>query len=233
MQTIGDRMKQNYEIPSRHKLLRRTPVIIRIDGKAFHSFTRGMEKPFDRLLIENMISTAQVTGSEMQGFKAGYAQSDEVSFLLTDYDNLQTEAWFGYVKSKVETITASIMTVVFSKCIQSPSCSNNAFFDARAFNVPREEVSNYFLWRMLDWERNSLQMYARSIFSANQLHKKNSSDIHEMLHSVGKNWAVDLDAQLKNGTWFFSDDTIRTDIKPAYGEINNVLGQFVYDNPNP
>lgn len=229
MDSLGDRMKKNYEGPNRHFLTRRVPVIIRIDGRAFHTYTKSLEKPFSPYLTINMIESAKALFEE-QGCKLAYVQSDEASFLFTDYDDLNTEAWFGYNQSKLESVAASIFTAKFN--------SNNKFqqlanFDARAFNVPREEVANYFLWRAKDWHRNSLQMYARSVFSHKELHNKDSNEIHEMLNLLNMNWA-DLHPQLKNGTFLklvrqkeISMLVETYDVKDNYEEINKLVNEFI------
>lgn len=224
MKAIGDRIKSNYENRARHELTRRTPVIVRIDGRAFHTFTRGMEKPFDQRLIDAMVVSAAAVSAEIQGFKAAFIQSDEASFFMTDYDTFQTDGWFGYCKSKIETISASIMTAAFNRKI---AFDRDAHFDARAFNVPREEVTNYFLWRALDWERNSVSMYCNAHFSHKQMHRQGKADQHEMLHSIGRNWAADLTSQQRNGTWILGDGEIRADVLPKHDAINKVLESMV------
>lgn len=218
--SLGDRMK-GYEAPARYLLTRRSPVIVRVDGRAFHTLTRGMDKPFDHKFINRMIKSAILTSDSMQGFKAGYVQSDEASFLLTDYDDHETQPWFGYVKSKVETITSATMTAHF---IQAGS--GFGVFDARAFNIPRDEVANYFLWRSKDWHRNSVQMYCRSFFSDKEMHGQGKADQHEMLHSIGKNWTADLSEVERNGTWIFKEG-VRYDIRPNFHEINEAISPLV------
>lgn len=225
---IGDRMKANYEDRARYYLTRRTPVIVRVDGRAFHTFTRGMNKPFDFGFMDAMRYAAGAVCDEAQGCKAAYIQSDEASFLLTDYDTLQTEAWFDSNKSKVETISASVMTAAFNQYIQRPVV---AHFDARAFNIPREEVANYFLWRMLDWERNSVSMYCGAHFSPKQMHGQGRADQHEMLHSIDKNWTTDLDERTRNGMWIIRDEgggwTWRDDILPQWAGIDAILQPMI------
>ena len=215
---LGDRMKENYENRSRFFLTRKVPVIIRLDGRAFHTLTANMKKPFDDVLIGEMVRSAIETAREMQGFKLGYVQSDEASFLLTDYNNLETTAWFDYNLSKLTSISASIMTGEFNKVWYG----RIAHFDSRAFNIPKEDVANYFLWRALDCERNSLSMYCQSLFSHKELQGKNCAQQHEMLCGIGKNWA-DLGDQLKNGTFITKSFEIRTDILPTYGNILTLL----------
>lgn len=224
MKAIGDRIKSNYENRARYELTRRTPVIVRVDGRAFHTFTRGMNKPFDQKLIDSMVAGAVAVASEMQGFKAAYVQSDEASFFMTDYDTLQTDGWFGYCKSKIETISASVMTAAFNRNI---ALSHDAYFDARAFNIPKEEVANYFLWRCMDWERNSVSMYCNAHFSHKQMHGQGKAQQHEMLHTIGRNWTTDLTSQQRNGTWIFGQGEKRTDVLPSYDVINGLLSLLV------
>lgn len=218
--SLNDRMQRNYENPARHLLTRRVPVIVRVDGRAFHTFTRGFQKPFDQRLIDSMIVAATTVAGEIQGFKLGYVQSDEASFVMTDYDKLDTDAWFGYVKSKVESITASIMTAAFARCMRLASITTLAYFDARAFSIPTHDVANYFLGRAKDWSRNSVLMYARSFFSHQDLKNKCIPEIHEMLHSAGYNWSTNLAGEEKNGTFLVGPDCqIRSDVEPHYPQI--------------
>lgn len=201
---LSERMKE-YEYVSRDYLTKRTPVIVRVDGKAFHTFTKDFDRPFDHILSESMIAAACRLFDEMQGCKLAYIQSDEASFVLTDYDDLGTQGWFGYNRSKIETISASCMTMRFNQCMRLASRYGGAMFDARAFNVPPDEVTNYFLWRALDWHRNSIAMYAQANFSQKELHKKTISDMHDMLHDIGKNWTLNLYDGERNGTFLYRD----------------------------
>lgn len=113
--SLGDRMKTFYEnIPKTH-LTRRQPVIIRIDGKAFHTFTRGFQRPFDNILIESMQETMKYLCENIQGCKMGYCQSDEISLLITDYETINTAAWFDYQVQKMCSIAASMATLAFNR----------------------------------------------------------------------------------------------------------------------
>ena len=221
MTALGDRMKGNYEHRQRVYLTRRMPVIIRLDGRAFHSLTRKMVRPFDGQFITAMRKAAQFVADDIQGCKVAYVQSDEVSFLLTDYDKLQTEGWFNYNLCKMVSIAASEMSVEFSMYLDTPG-----IFDGRAFNIPREEVANYFLWRAQDWHRNSVLMYSQKFFSHKQMHGKNLNDLHEMLHKIDKNWTTDLVSHFKNG-WWCNNSTWRSDILPDYARINAVISPYV------
>lgn len=223
---LGDRIKR-YEAATRHLATPKTPLIVRVDGRAFHTFTRGMERPFDAKLILAMVGAAKEVAAGMQGFKVAYVQSDEVTFCVTDYDSLEAQGWFGYNLQKVISISAAMMSV---NLIKQLGTDELPVFDSRAFNVPIEDVVNTFLWRAKDWERNSLQMYSRAFFSHKELHGKKHSDMHEMLHKVGKNWATDLSQQEKNGTFILANDDgleIRHDIEPRYEAIQGSIGHLI------
>ena len=198
--SIGNRMKENYENRYRVKLTRRMPVILRLDGRAFHTLTRKCKKPFDKIFQATMQSTAIELCSQIQGAKCAYVQSDEISILLTDFDRLTTEGWFDYNLQKIISISAGIASAYFTSHYMYDG--HIAVFDSRAFNIPKEEVCNYFIWRQQDWFRNSIQMLSQSHYSHKQLHKKNTSDMHEMLHEKGVNWA-DLEPVWKNGLFIF------------------------------
>jgi tRNA(His) 5'-end guanylyltransferase len=198
--SLGNRMKENYEYSCQSKLLRRVPVIIRLDGKAFHTFTKNCIKPFDDFLREAMEQTTIKLCKEIQGAKCGYVQSDEISILLTDFDRLNTNAWFDYNIQKIVSISASMTSTKFNAFYNTGS--NLALFDSRAFNIPKEETCNYFIWRQQDWIRNSLQMLAREYYSHKELYQKKTSDIHEMLHEKNINWNNIAD-KWKNGSFIF------------------------------
>ena len=147
--SLGDRMK-SFEDVERRKLTKKVPVIIRLDGKAFHTFTRGSEKPFDRRIIKAMQDTTEFLMRNIQGAKFGYVQSDEISLLILDTDSYETSAWFDYNVQKMASISASMAAVQFSeiyRCLTPPNEFKPAYFDARIFNLPKFEVPNYFRWR--------------------------------------------------------------------------------------
>lgn len=203
--SLGDRIK-SYEAAYQHRLTPKSSLLIRVDGKAFHTWTKGLDRPFDAKLIEAMQLAAIRTAHEMQGFKLAYIQSDECTFLLRDTDTYQTQGWFGYEVNKVVSVSASLFTAWFNKVMRNPYTGLPAVFDSRAFIVPDTDVPNVFVWRQKDWARNSLSMLARSHFSHKALAGKKLSEVHEMLHGVGVNWAQ-LDPVLKNGT--FIDRALR------------------------
>lgn len=223
MTSIGDRIKA-YEACSAPRLTPNAPVIIRVDGRAFHTFTRGMKRPFDSVLMKVMVRAAVETAREMQGFKLGYVQSDEATFLLTDYDTHDTAAWFGNEVNKLVSLSASLFTGYFNAAFRGEHPP--AAFDSRAFTVPREDAPNVFVWRQQDWARNSLQMVARAHFSHKQLHGKHRGAIHEMLHGIGVNWSRDFTAQEKNGTFILADKSMHHEVW-RYGEIDSYLGALL------
>lgn len=219
------RMKANYESRSKQFLTRRTPVIIRLDGKAFHTYTKGLDKPFDEGLIEDMEETTRFLCENIQGVKLGYCQSDEISLLLTDYEDFDTQAWFDYNVQKITSISASMATAKFNLLRTQRVVSEEmqkyrgyienmktslAFFDSRVFNIPKEEVSNYFLARQKDAVKNSVAMLAQSLYSPSELHKKNGSDMQEMCFQKGYNWN-DLSYKKKRGCTIMKVQKTMTD----------------------
>lgn len=202
--SLGDRMK-GYEKQSRSNLLRRTPVLIRIDGKAFHTWTRTLKRPFDDEMIDAMVTTTNGLVQNVQNCVCGYTQSDEITLLLKDWNKHDTAQWFDGQVQKICSVSASMATAEFNfwvTHIGSDRISQNgpAFFDSRCFNVPMAEVTNAFIWRQQDAERNSLQMLARSHFSHKALDGVKRDGLHDLLHTVGVNWN-DLPAWKKRGVF--------------------------------
>jgi tRNA(His) guanylyltransferase len=208
---MGDRMKGDYEARAQTQLPRRTHTIIRIDGKAFHTYTRGLDKPYDKRLMDDMTETAWHLCQEIQGARVGYTQSDEISILLTDFATRQTQAWFDGNVQKIVSIASSIATAYFSSL--RPAGQKLAFFDARVFTIPQDiEVVNYFLWRQRDATRNSISMLAQAHFSHKQLHGLSTGQMQELLWSEkGINWNDEY-PRFKRGTivvprWVTADVT--------------------------
>lgn len=191
---LGDRIKSQYEDRTRIMLPRRTYTIIRVDGKAFHSFTKHCEKPFDSYLMKTMDRTAIAMCEAIQGACFAYTQSDEISILLTDFANPGTNAWFDGNLQKIASIAASLATANFNREYYENTVGNKemdymALFDARAFTIPDPiEVENYFIWRQNDASRNSVQMAARAVYSHKELDGKGTPELHEMLYLKGLNW---------------------------------------------
>lgn len=180
---IGERMKYNYEQPYLLRFPLRMPLIIRIDGKGFHQFTKNMKKPFDNELIDRMALLSKYMYDNLQGVVLTYCQSDEISILVHNYKKLESQSPYNNELQKLVSITAGMASAYFSNLY-----GKIAIFDSRAFVLPEQEVCNYFIWRQLDAVRNSISMVANSLYSHKQLHKKNSSDKQEMIFAKGQNW---------------------------------------------
>jgi tRNA(His) 5'-end guanylyltransferase len=258
--TLGDRMKNNYENISRYYLTRRMPIITRIDGKSFHTFTKGFKKPFDDILIKTMQETMKYLCENIQGCVLGYTQSDEISLVLVDYAELTTDAWFGNNLQKMCSVSASMATLAFNKAFtrniskQSKrlytehleekdasyietleiAMNKGAMFDSRVFTIPKEEVCNYMLWRQQDATRNSILSVGQANFSHKDLHGKSCNNIQDMLMTQkGINWN-DYATTLKRGSCCIKVDDGLT----AYDEVGNICGytqrsKWVIDNEIP
>lgn len=213
---LAERMK-GYEKRNRYYLQRRMPVILRLDMRAGHSFTKGFKRPFDEVFIKSMQNTAKYLCENIQNCKLSYQQSDEITLLLVDYDKLNTDCFFDYRVDKLCSIAASMATMVFNKFFEKyvneyrfskwdgiskyedgtwgyiqtllNAVDKGAMFDARCFNIPKEEVTNNFYWRQLDASRNSIQMVGQANFSHKELQNKSCNDIQDMLMTQkGINW---------------------------------------------
>ena len=231
---IGDRMK-TYENCYRIYFPRRSAVVVRIDGRAFHTYTKGFARPYDKVFAKAMWETSKQLCENVSGCKFSFTQSDEITLILTDYENINTEPWFGNNLQKIVSISASMATFFFKKNFeeairdeyldwsttgtvndekekllnQHSQAYNNKLcvFDARAFIIPREEIFNVLYWRQLDCKRNSIQLLGQANFSHNQLQNKNSDEIQEMLwQEKGINWAKEPE-WFKNGVSIYKKPT--------------------------
>ena len=213
---LGTRMKVFYENIPKTRLMRRTPVAIRIDGKSFHTFTKGFQKPFDFVLMDAMQKTMKYLCENIQGCVFGYTQSDEITLILVDYQKFTSDAWFDYEVQKLTSVSASMATMAFNKYFSENvedvikynsthdslverkeglldnyirAVERGACFDARCFNIPKEEVTNLIYWRQLDATRNSIQMVGQANFSHDELQNKTCNMIQDMLMTkYGINW---------------------------------------------
>lgn len=239
---LGDRMKE-YEGASRSSLIRRLPVIIRVDGRSFSRYTSRMTT-YDAGMHKCMRETALALMEEINGASLAYTQSDEISILVTDWSKYETQPWFGYSLQKVVSSAAALATASFNKAKdetifgRSPSsfAGNTlppALFDARAFNLPIHEVENYFLWRQKDAIRNSIQTLGRKVLGPKRLHGLSCEKIKIALMEEGNDWDDLLDWQkrgicvepieglrghrINNNIPLFSDkDYIPSFVKPLF-----------------
>lgn len=200
--SLGDRMK-GYEGVPRTRLIPKVPVMIRLDGKAFHTFTRGMPRPYHRPFHECMWEAARYLCEHIQGCQLAYVQSDEITLLLLDTMSLEAEGWFGYEVQKMASVAASLCTAAFNAALLTGNEMDGlpalAAFDARVWNIPKTEVTNAFVWRQQDATRNAIQMVGQSKFSQKELHGVSCAQIQELLfqkHQVNFN---DLPVPQKRG----------------------------------
>lgn len=222
---LAKRMK-DYEMRDRYFLQKRIPVAIRVDMRAGRTFTKGFERPFDKVFMKSMQETAKYMCENMGNAKFAYVQSDEITIILVDYDTLETDCWFNYRTDKLCSISASMATMAFNRFfaqevdkwgvetfgyewyeggtndpevanspewklseIYSKAIDKGAMFDARCFNIPKEEVTNLIYWRQLDATRNSIQMVGQANFSHDELQNKTCDMIQDMLMTkYGINW---------------------------------------------
>ena len=221
---LGNRMKE-YERVSEKYLTRRMPVCVRLDGVSFHSYTRGLKRPFDRILVKAMQETMKYLCKNIPGCVLGFTQSDEISLIIVDYQRLKTKSWFDNKQNKLESVIASMCTMAFNKAFEkivneftdsvtalqdwdaeekylhvlAKAIDKGAYFDCRAFNVPKEDVTNYIYWRQFDCMKNSVSMVGQDNFSHKELQHKNRNDIKEMLLAKGIDWN-ELPLHLQRGS---------------------------------
>lgn len=254
--SLGDRMKEFYENRSKLYLPRRVPVIIRLDGKAFHTFTKGFKRPYDEILHNTMNATMRHLCENIQGCKLGYTQSDEITLLLTDYDTITTDAWFGYGMQKVCSVAASMATLAFnrffrqyynealtelgapldsdlylSKLSEKLDC---AMFDARCFSIPKDEVTNCFIWRQQDATRNAIQMLGQCNFSHRELQGKSCNDIQDMLMTQKGINFNDMPVEFKRGVCCYRITREATCVnKKTQEEMPCIRSEWVLDKDIP
>lgn len=257
---LGQRMKEYYETIPKHRLMRRTPVAIRIDGKAFHTFTRGFAKPFDEVLGNAMVRTMEYLCKNIQGCVFGYTQSDEITLLLIDYQTFETDAWFDYEVQKICSIAASMATMAFNKYFvdevenwlfantdklnesledvisiedglrlaYGKAYQRGAMFDARCFNIPKEEACNLVYWRQLDAARNSVQMVGQANFSHNELQCLSCNMIQDKLFAErGINWS-EFETRWKRGVAWTKETGIDWNMPILKGEGRKYIDELIY-----
>ena len=231
--TLGDRCKR-YEESFRTILPERMPVILRLDGKAFHTYTKGCKRPFDEALSSCMNDTAIYLCKNIQNVVVAYIQSDEISILLNNYQDINTESWYGNNAIKMCSVAAGMASAYFTSISDRIfGKSKLATFDCRAFVVPKEDVNNVFLWRQQDATRNSVQMLARSLYSHKECTDKNNSELQEMCYQKGYNWNDVLVPQ-KRGRCIIKTQIPGTATNRKTGEVVSFLrSEWVADQNIP
>lgn len=180
---LGDRMK-GYESVPRTRLMPKMPVMLRLDGRAFHTLTSGLEKPVDKSFQNAMWFAARKLCQEISGCQVAYVQSDEITLLLVDYQTFDTQSWFNYEIQKMCSVAAGIASAAFTV-----EFGRTGVFDCRAWNLPQNEVANCFVWRQQDATRNSLSSLAHTHYPPEELHSKSSVEMKLMLSlQKGVHW---------------------------------------------
>jgi tRNA(His) 5'-end guanylyltransferase len=201
--TLGDRMKRYEMEEAGRRLMPRLPIMARLDGRAFHTLTRGMDRPFDRQFSLSMIETMKHLVDAFS-VSLAYTQSDEITLMWTNDDPF-SEMPFDGRQQKLVSLLAAEASVAFNHAIlnnmRSGIKGRRPTLDCRVWQVPNlQEAYHCFLWREDDATRNSLQMAAQSVYSAKELHKKGRAELHDMLYAKGINWN-DYPAFFKRGTY--------------------------------
>ncbi len=200
--SLGDRMKK-YEAAAKTVLPCRMPVIVRLDGRAWHTWVKKInaQRPFDDRLMDVMARATKRLCESIQGAVFAYTQSDEISILLHNYKRLTSEPWFGNEIQKMVSISASQ-----ASSFVTLEYGVETMFDARVFVIPESDVINAFIWRQQDAVRNSIQMLAQSMFSHKELHGKNCDELQEMMFQKdGTNWN-NVPVHKKRGTCVYKQD---------------------------
>lgn len=224
--SLGDRMKY-HEDEKREYLSVNDPIILRIDGKAFHTYTKRCDKPVDGKLSTAFRLATNFTCREIQQCMFAYSQSDEISILLSGWDNTTSDVWFGGNVQKIASVSASIFTVYFNEMIHTlfdGKGKEMAFFDARCWNVPKTEVENYFIWRQFDARCNSISSYARSFYSHKQLLNKKIPDLLKMMEEENGFIWKNLPSDLK---WGFTSIKKKDNLKRMDWKIDLNVPDFV------
>lgn len=225
--SLGDRMK-GYEKSHNKSFDSSEYLMIRVDGRAFHTYTRGLKKtpgnPWNPELESVMNTTAIALCEQIQGAKMAYVQSDEISILVTKGEKETSQIWFGGNLQKMVSLSASIASVTFSLASKEiwEGEIRPALFDSRIFSLPSKiEISNYFIWRQQDQIRNAVQMMARTLFSQKVLHKVPTKQLHIMVAEKG----FPMEAQTPNRRFG------RTIVKQS--DTDGVGGKWIVDTQTP
>ncbi len=231
---LGDRMKSFYEDPYRIYLPMRIPVIVRCDGKSFHTFTRDCKRPIDDLFVDAMNKVTITLCQEIQGAKVGFVQSDEISILINNYTELNTQGWLKNNLQKMTSIAAGIASSVMTEeSVKIFGSSKRAVFDARVFVLPKEEVNNYFYWRQKDCEKNSLQSLARTLYSHKELFGKVNNQLQELCFQKGINWN-DCPTSQKRGRCIVKTRSLKNSINKKTGfEVSALRSEWIVDQEIP
>jgi tRNA(His) guanylyltransferase len=188
---LGDRCKSYEMAEAGRRALPGIPLLARLDGRSFHTYTRGMKRPFDPDFSHMMVTTTAALVEEFQA-AAGFTQSDEITLLWPLFDSQsETQYPFGGRIQKIQSVTAGMASAIFNRLALKyfPDKQHIPVFDCRVWQVPSpKDAVDVFAWRQADAEKNSVQMAARSVASHKELHGKGRKAQHDLLHAKGLNW---------------------------------------------
>lgn len=200
---LGDRMKQYEQLGGcQDRLMPLLPIIVRLDGVSFHTFTKGLVRPYDGRMVDLMVESTRYMVQETNA-RIGYTQSDEISLLICPSSRFQ-QVYFGGRKSKLTSVLAAKLSVFFNESLRRyiPEKVDSApVFDCRVWSVPTQyEAVNSFLWRERDATKNAISAAAQSLYSSGELHGASCSEMQELLFAKGVNFN-DYPACFKRGTY--------------------------------
>ena len=200
-ESLGDLIK-GYEANYNFTLPKRTPIIVRIDGRAFHTFTKGFEKPYDEIFIRSMQKTMLSICESIQGCQFGFVESDEISILIWETNN-EADPWFSNRLQKICSMTSSMATLYFNRYFaeilssysetEKPNhykaIKDGAIFDSRVFIIPESVINPYFVWRQNDCTRNSILGLSQKYFSHKQIQGMKCDELqNKLLTEKNINW---------------------------------------------
>ncbi len=201
--SLGDRQKGYEMAEAGRQLIPLLPIMVRLDGKAFHTFTQGLTRPYDQGMSTLMGETTKYL-VEQTGALLGYTQSDEITLVIYQ-DNTKSQVFFNGRIQKLTSVIASMCTAYFNSHLDIwvPDKKDQiALFDCRVWNVPTlTEAANAVLWRELDATKNAITMAASTFYSHKKLDGKNGKEKQEMLFARGVNFN-DYPSFFKKGTYF-------------------------------
>jgi tRNA(His) guanylyltransferase len=208
---LGDRCKRFEAAEAGRRAMPGIPLLARLDGRAFHTFTRGLNRPFDERFGRCMVETARMLVDNLHALVA-YTQSDEITLIWWVPANGPTEYPFDGRFQKLASISAGLASASFARLATEhlPEKSRSLpSFDARVWQVPtREDAIDVLVWREDDATKNSLSMAARAHYSHAEMHGKGGAQLHDLLHARGVNWH-DYPVRFKRGVYLRREAVVR------------------------
>lgn len=209
--SLASRMKSYEAVITNRVLIPKLPVYARIDGRAFHTFCKVLNKPYDNDFVSVMQKTCQYLVEKTNAIVA-MTYSDEISLAWLEPSKMPFETRLF----KLESVLAAMATSAFTLFGLETKLADRIkklmpHFDCRVCQMPNlDELANMFLWRQQDCIKNSITLVALSKFSHNQLQGKDSIDKVSMLAEIGLDYYNDISEDLKYGSYFRREIYIKT-----------------------